>query len=766
MAINKEHFKLEEENLRDMNQWLENETLYLEENSEKTEKKVSELKKEAKGKYSVELDAFLKIQRSLNDKLANYKEVKDKPYFARIDFQERIRDAESFYIGKIGLTDEREEEEKVIDWRAPIADLYYSGTEGEAAYEGPYGEISGKLLLKRKFLIKDNVLVDAFDEGNNQIILRSMGKGEEGEELEDEFLKIALEESSSSKLKDIVATIQKEQNKIIRSEKNKVTIVQGSAGSGKTTIALHRLAYLLYKYKNKISSEEVLVLAPNKLFLNYISEVLPNLGGGDVPQKTFEDWALEILKLKYKIYTKDAKLSYIIENPSGENIKHIVNGSKLKGSMLFKTILDRYIKYVEFFGMSYESVIACGNILFSRREIRDLIMKNMKYLPLEKRVDELKRYFNAQLNNRLDRIIRGIEREYDFLLKEARNSDLEEKDKREKLTSLYDEKDEKINSIKKESKKALKTFFTNIGKIDVIALYRNLFSDEDLYDTLTEGVVPKGLWDYLRDELAENVFNKVLDRDDLAALLYLKLKLQGNDYPLYKYMIVDEGQDYSNFEVLVLNSSVINNSFAIVGDIGQSIYYYRGINNWENLIKDVYSGVGEYICLSQSYRSTIEIVNFANRALVKQENFLSPAKPVLRHGMEPEIIKYEDSEELAKIISNIEKEVKKAGKSSIAIIGKDMKECLEIGEIFAKNKIKGWKLIKEDKGEIGDKKIIIPSYMTKGLEFDCSVVYNCDKNNYTESELDKKLLYVVLTRALHMEYILYNGELSQILDNE
>lgn len=763
MAINKEQFEMEKESLDNTMSWLEKEIVYLEDSEENIDKKVLQLKKESKGKYNIELQSFLKIQGNLKDKVINYKESKDKPYFAKIDFKEKLRDEESFYIGKIGLTDEREKEERVIDWRAPIADLYYSGTEGEASYQGPYGEILGELLLKRKFLIKESELIDVFDEGKDQIILRSLNSGEEGEELEDEFLRIALEESSNTKLKDIVATIQKEQNDIIRSEKNKVIIVQGSAGSGKTTIALHRLAYLLYKYKNKIEPEEVLVLAPNKLFLNYISEVLPNLGGGDVPQRTFEDWAMEILKIKMKLYNKDQKLSYIIENSQEDDIKHIVNGSKLKGSILFKTILDRYIKYVEFSGISYENISVGDYVIFSRKEIKELIVKNLKYLPLQKRVEELKRYFNAQLKNRLDKIINGIEKEYDYLLKSIRNSDEEELIKREKLVSLYDEKDEKIDNIKKDSKKALKNFFSNLGKIDVLGLYYNLFEDEDLYLMMTDELIPKALWDYLRDELKNNIENKILDRDDLASLLYLKLKLQGNDYPLYKYMVVDEGQDYSKFEVFVLNSSVVNDAFTIVGDVGQSIYYYRGINRWDGLIKDVYKGEGEYIPLSQSYRSTIEIVNFANKVLTKQENFLKPAKPVLRHGMEPAMIKYNEDLELVKILNEISKEVKDNNKKTIALIGKDMKECKEIQEKLVKNKIKGWKLIKEDKGQMEEEKIIIPSYMTKGLEFDCAIVYNCNKNNYSDNELDKKLLYVVLTRALHMEYVLYKDEISELL---
>ena len=210
-------------------------------NLDNVESKFRELSKEAKGSYNEEKETTEKIYNVLAKDINSFKEALDAPYFGRIDFREHKKLGESIYIGKKGIINTKEGEEVVVDWRAPVADLYYSGTGGEASYKAPGGVINGVLTLKRKFLFKDGDIKEIFDEGLNELMIN----GEEGKELVDEFLKINLEESRGKKLKEVVATIQKEQNDIIRWPKNLPIIVQGSAGSGKTTIALHRLAYLI-----------------------------------------------------------------------------------------------------------------------------------------------------------------------------------------------------------------------------------------------------------------------------------------------------------------------------------------------------------------------------------------------------------------------------------------------------------------------------------------------------------------------------------------
>ena len=260
--------------------------------------KVKALSKEAKGSYSEEKETAEKIYNVLSRDIDIFEEALKEPYFGRVDFREYRGMGEKIYIGKKGINNSETGEEIVVDWRAPVADLYYSGTGGEAYYKAPSGIIEGKLELKRKFLFNDGEITKYFDEGINELIIN----GEEGQGLVDEFLRINLEESRGKKLKEVVATIQKEQNEIIRWPKNLPIIVQGSAGSGKTTVALHRLAYLIYRYRETMKGEEILVLAPNTLFLDYISEILPSLGAQEINQNTFENLILSKLKIKGKIY--------------------------------------------------------------------------------------------------------------------------------------------------------------------------------------------------------------------------------------------------------------------------------------------------------------------------------------------------------------------------------------------------------------------------------------------------------------------------------
>ena len=315
---------LEEEKqyLNDTKEWLGLELNRIKKNENEIKENISSLEKRSKGSYSQELEISRKLYNIVKKNVDEYEEIKERPYFAKINFREFRKDPEDFYIGKIGVGNIETGEEKVIDWRAPIADLYYSGTQGNAYYVAPGGVIEGDLKLKRKFLYnKENNIEKYFDEGINEIILKSQDDGENA--LVDEFLKVNLEESTGNKLKEVVATIQKEQNDIIRADKSFPIIIQGSAGSGKTTVALHRLAYLMYRYKDTLDGSDILVVAPNKIFLDYISEVLPNLGVNKVPQMTFEELAIKRLGIKGKIITKDKKLVSMIEDLDEVEIKYL-----------------------------------------------------------------------------------------------------------------------------------------------------------------------------------------------------------------------------------------------------------------------------------------------------------------------------------------------------------------------------------------------------------------------------------------------------------
>lgn len=764
MAINKKEMEFEVKKLEETEDWINNQISLAAEKEKELEKKVAMLKKSSRGTYSEELALTQQVYEFANKNLQKYSEAAQKPYFARIDFRERRRDIESYYIGKFGLNDSSVGEEKVIDWRAPIADLYYSGQQGEVSYKAPIGFIEGELSLKRKFIIKDKRVENAFDEGINDIILRASNDDANDNALVDEFLKINLEESIGSKLKDVVATIQKEQNEIIRASKNTAMIIQGSAGSGKTTVALHRLAYLMYKYSENLSTHEILVVAPNKLFLDYISEILPSLGVSGVKQSTFEDIACSILKYNGRIYTKDMKFSSVMEESNREKVKFVTTSSKFKGSMTYKSIMDRYLKYIENQDIQVEDIIVSGHTLFSAKEIKRLYSKDLIHFPLNKRKQEIKRYFNLKLKDLIPEMMEKIDYTYDRAIQTIKRDIKDELAKRKKIIELYDTRDEEKNQFKVNAKKAIDEYFKQWSQKSVLDLYFNLLKEEDVFSELTDGKISTKLYAFIKAEAVNNIKDNIIDSDDLAALLYLKLKIEGLEKFAFSHIVIDEAQDYSNFQLLMLKNIAVNDSFTIVGDIGQGIYYYKGIENWEKFINEVFKGEANYVPLTQSYRSTIEIINVANKVLAKQLNYISPAKPVLRHGKEPELINYSSEKGFAEKLDAIVESVKSRGKKSIAVIGKTFEECKHIKTQLKKYSKNDWELIKNTDKNFQLEKIIIPSYMTKGLEFDCSIIYNCDEESYGNNELDKKILYVVLTRALHLEYIFYKGKASTLLE--
>ena len=727
------------------------------------EMKLKMLTKESKGNYNQEKENTEKIYNLLKKEIENYEEALREPYFGRVDFSEKFGNEENIYIGKKGISSSVDGEEIVVDWRAPVADLYYSGTGGEAYYRAPMGVIEGELNLKRKFLYNNNDLEKIFDESTNKIIINDA----EGSELVDEFLKINLEESRGKKLKEVVATIQKEQNDIIRWPKNLPIIVQGSAGSGKTTIALHRLAYLLYRYRESMDGKDILVLAPNKLFLDYISEILPTLGSNDVKQTTFQELVIKELKLKGKIRSKDDKLKELIELEDNKDKKNIVNASRVKGNLIFKTIIDRYITLLEGSSLEINDIEIANYILFSKREIMRLYLKDLQSYPINKRKDEIKRYLSLKLKEKVESLVIQIDREWDLKIKEIKKNLEDGEERRHKLIEVYNERDNLKEYIRHDAKKVMNEYFKNWRGITCNDIYMNLFKDEQVFEIATGNRIPKSLAEYIKAEAISNNEKGIIDEDDLPVLFYIHMILEGIDEKSkYKHIVVDEAQDYSPFQIYLINKLSKGNSLTLVGDLAQGIYHYKGIRTWEDITEGVFDGKATFISLSQSYRSTVEIIDFAKGALEAQGLGLKTAKPVLRHGDKPKIKKTALRRESIRIMEEIIDKLKDQGKHSIAIITKTYAEGKVLEREFKKHTNIEFTLIKgnEKHGPLTDV-IIIPSYLTKGLEFDGTIIYNPTEKNYPDNLLNQRLLYVALTRALHNEYIVAEEELSKNIIN-
>ena len=746
--------------LEDKRKLIKNEINFKSNRLEEVATKLSQLVKEVKGSYSVEKETFKVLKESLEKDIGNYTEAINNPYFGRIDFKENGNFEETIYIGKNGISNTKDVEEIVVDWRAPVADLYYSGTSKESYYKSPKGIIEGKLETKRKFLFNNDEIEKVFDEAIDQIMV----SGEEGKELVDEFLKINLEANTGKKLKEVVSTIQKEQNEIIRWPKNLPIIVQGSAGSGKTTIALHRLAYLIYRYNENLKGEDILVLAPNKLFLNYISDILPSLDVSEVKQNTFEDLMLSKLKIKLEVYDKDKKIKQILNEKDEFKKKLILNSSKVKGTLVYKKMLERFIKLIEHISFDIKDIRVKEEVLFDRKYIEKLYKNDFKMHPINKRKDEIKKYLQLNLKNKVEVTLAAIDEKYDFKVLEIKREHKDIEKRRKFLIDIYDERDMLKESVKKNAKREFNVYFKEWKSINSSDLYKEFFNNEELFDSATAGRIPKVLEQYMKSEFDNNIKNNIIDEDDLAPLYYIKILIDGiSDEERFKHIVVDEVQDYSMFQLDVIRNLAIGNSLTLVGDLAQGIYYYKGINSWDELIKDVFNSEATYVQLSQSYRSTVEIIDFASKVLNSQNLNIKECKPVLRHGEKPKIIEVKIEEEYVTEIENIIKLLKENNKGSMAVITKDDKEANNFYRILQKNSKYKFGIVTEKNDKCEEDFLIIPSYLTKGLEFDCTILLNPSEDRYSESLLDKKLLYVSLTRALHMEFIIKLDSITKLI---
>ena len=691
-------------------------------------------------------------------KLDDIKKIKSKPYFARMDFEEEGKNPEAFYIGKISLLDSKTAYPIIVDWRAPIANLYYEGKLGKASYEALGEQIEGEIKLKRQYIIEKQKLLKYVD-------INVTGN--------DELLDSALEEKADDRLKNIVATIQDEQNKIIRAGMDKPLIVQGVAGSGKTTIALHRIAYLIYNYEKQFKPDEFMIIAPTRFFLNYISNILPDLGVDDVKQCTFEDFAYDIIGKKLKISDSNEKLVIIVNKEfneiNGSNVDVMIKEAKFKSSLDFKKIIDEYLIDIENNFIPKEDFCFNNYTIMKKNDIDYLFKHTYKMYNFSNRLSEIEKSMISELNKKSEKIIEEIRAERSEKIKNLTGKE---------RADLYDEYDKTIKLLEKGPKKLVKQYLDKIPKLDCVKYYKD-FIDNYLQNTTQ-------VMEYLKKNTSYNLSKNEISFEDLAPLMYIQIKIFGiKEKCKVKHVVIDEAQDYGEFQFDVLKNIINSNSMTILGDIAQGVHYYRGIENWKRFIDVEFKGVKHtYTTLSKTYRTTKEIMNVANNVINKlpeyEKEFIVLGDPVIDrknsiYMQKCNSVKNEKSEKsknseksekgiVDTINSRINKHIEE-GYKSIAIIAKDMKECESIEKQLSKLR-NDVKLIKGKDSEYNAGISIVPSYLAKGLEFDCVIISNANKHKYTNSSLDIKLLYVTITRAMSKLDILYDGELSEILGTE
>ncbi|OOB76146.1 ATP-dependent DNA helicase [Clostridium haemolyticum] len=609
--------------------------------------------------------------------------LQPSPYFGKVNFVEKeFNEKEDIYIGRFGITDENAYEPIVVDWRAPIASLFYAGKLGEAKYDAPMGEVCVDILEKRQFIIKREQLLGMFDSELD---------------VKDEILQMVLSKKAGEKLKDIIMTIQQEQDNIIRQPREKTLIVDGVAGSGKTTIALHRVAYLLYNYR-KILQDKVLILGPNNIFMEYISTVLPSLGEIGVRQQTFKEFALEILELRDVMDFK-------------EYMENIVNEDEdFVKDILFKTS-EKYIheldKFIDVLNKKYFNI---EDLYFNKEIIveKDAIQELFKYyssMPLFRRSAKIKRILFSKIRDVRDEKIREIEEWYN-----------------KSITSLNMEK-RNLQEGHLSYKRKLK-----------------------IRETIKNVIQAKKTLSWLDNETCTELYNgfnrnKKLTIDDLAPILYLKIKLEGLKLSdEIKHVVIDEAQDYSLLQFRVIKELTNCSGYTIVGDKNQRLIPFIGEVPMDNMNK-VFHNIKEFK-LNKSYRSTKEIMEYANKYLIGDR-----IVPIVRSGKNVVEKEFNNDKEVVKEIDNTIHNLRKEGFDSIAIVCKNLKQAKVIDSLM--NKATNVKILDRENIVYNKGEVIIPSYFAKGLEFDAVIMVT---NDYTQG-LEDKMMYVMATRALHELYV-------------
>lgn len=671
-----------------------------------------------------ELENTYTMYDFLSSTLARNERALKKPYFGRIDFHDESTDTqETYYIGRSGIFQDVIHP-IVIDWRAPVANVYYENGLGRSSYHSPEGEEMGiDLQLKRTYEIENGQLQNIFDTetiANDDILTKYLSKNKQ------------------AVLGEIVATIQKEQNEIIRRSPLYNCLVQGVAGSGKTTVAMHRISYILYNYADQFKPEDFYIVGSNQLLLNYITGVLPDLDVYGVRQMTMEQLFVRLLyedwdKLKYRIKATDTK------NPR----------NMVKGSLGWFKDLDAFCRRLEKTSISRESVYLnprqfVEGFVDGRTGVHDMTggkaedPKNMVLLMDGRGLDDfLEQYPTLSVQSKID------------LLNERLSARIHEEflGKGVKYTAA-------------ERKAILKAFRGKYGparwKRSIYTIYREFLMEQ----------AERGM--------AVDIPDKDFDVYDLAALAYLYKRVkETEEISEAHHIVIDEAQDFGMMVYSVLHACIKDCTYTIMGDVSQNIHFGYGLNDWEELkrlyITDKHAGFG---ILKKSYRNTVEISQFATKILHHGQFAVYPVEPIIRHGNEPVVEQLRGiaaesmspgtiNTALIRRTAAVCRRWQQQGLETIAVICRDQEKAdrvtEELGQLIPVKKND------PETAEFGSGIMVLPVELTKGLEFDAVLILDPTKTDYPLDDGHAKLLYVAATRALHELCVLHTGELTGLI---
>lgn len=683
--------------------------------------------------------------------------LEQNPYFGRIDIiEEGAKDAkpDAIYLGIGSLLDDSGEEYLIYDWRAPVSSLYYDYGPGRVSYQTPSGEITGEMTLKRQYMIRNGKIKSMFDTGVT---------------IGDELLQEVLGKGSDAAMKSIVATIQSEQNAIIRNEKTKLLVVQGAAGSGKTSAALQRVAYLLYRYRGQLSAEQIVLFSPNPMFNSYVSSVLPELGEQNMTQTTYQQYLEHRLGEQFAVEDPFVGLEEMLNAPQDAELEIRRAGILYKSGISFMDEIDRYVQQLGVSGLHFRDIRFRGKTIIGARDISRQFYSLDSAMTIPNRLQKLSIWLLKQLSkiSKDEQSKEWVDEAIELLDTLSYGSAYEELREKGKFSdgSFDDYQSERqflaAQVVQKRFKK-LRRGVKLLKFVDMPEIYKALFRSG--VEPFSGRTVPDDRapyppeWPQICSKSLEKLNAGVMSYEDATPYLYLKEKLEDfHTNTTVKHLFVDEAQDYSPFQFHYLKRIFPRSSMTVLGDFNQSIFAHgTGEKNG-----DATSGLFpqeecERIVLKRSYRSTRQIVDFTRKMVPGGEEII----PFNRTGPEP-VIQYVDPAHHLEQLSAKLQAWQAEGYESLAIICKTAQESAELHKSLLPL-LPEIRLIQKETSTFVKGIVVIPAYLAKGVEFDAVVIANAGNAVYSR-ESERRLFYTACTRAMHELHLFSLGNLTPFL---
>lgn len=674
----------------------------------------------------------------LRRQLKTLQNLKRTPYFGRIDIQDPGKNKpETLYIGTASLMNDDKTAFLIYDWRAPISGVYYNGTLGEVRYETPNGIRETVLIKKRQFTIKDGQIVNMFDTN---------------ETVGDELLQAALGEQNDQYMHNIVATIQQEQNDIIRDTHSDLLLVQGVAGSGKTSAVLQRIAYLLYHSRTALNADQIVLFSPNRLFSHYISQVLPSLGERNMRQVTmsgfirrrFEGLQVENIFERYekrqRASKQDRRIANFLESQTAMNDIH------------------RYASHLMDEQLQFSNITFEGRVFFTAEHIQELYQEQPNAMKAANRMVQLKNKLIRELQRRVKE-----EAKKDWVAKELDSLDTQQ------LHNLYGKKT--IDDFQDEDEQyAYLAYRWAKRRLRIVAdaIYNDYFIDvySQYANWLRQLSLPKEIHQEEWQRMIANYSNELemhrLEMMHAAPLMYLRDLLMGTGQNhSFKYVFVDEMQDYSVAMMIYLRHAFPGAKFTVLGDSEQALFKPLELPEQllERLSKTLVAKHPNLISLRRSYRSTKEITDFAKALLPDGDRIMS----FTRHGQRPALLVRSSVNAVEQALQDsVEKYYEQYEK--VAVLTKNQEQAQQAYRQL-RRQFSNVHLLDMNDTELPSGILVLPVYLAKGLEFDSVIAYDVSQANLKGTD-EIGMLYTMATRAMHDLTMISNGQVSTAINEK